>query len=88
MPGTKYSVPQEDLEGQQMATLDERKVMHAQLDKKHAGWGDEESLTSDLDRKKVEQQAERDRIEAERMEGYDVDGGPSERMGNEDLSAV
>lgn len=89
MPGTMYSVPQEDLDGeQQMVTLDEGKVMQAQLDKRNAGWGEQESLTRDLERKKREQKAEREEIEEERRKGYDVDGGSSQRLANEDLSAA
>jgi len=89
MPGTKYSVPQEDLDGeQQMVTLGEGEVMQAQLDKKHAGWGEQESLTRDLERKKAEQKTDREEIEEERRKGYNVDGGPLERLSNENLSAA
>lgn len=88
MPGCRYGPPQEDLDGEKMATLSEGKVMDAQLHKKHAGWGEEASLTSDLDRKKTEQRREREEIEDARRRGVNIDGGAGGRLGTEDNSAV
>ncbi len=86
MPGTKIGPQQEDLDGEQMAMLSEGKVMNAQKNKKNAGWGEQVSLTSDLDRKKAEQQGAREEIQAERKGGYNVDGGAGGRVENEGLS--
>jgi len=71
-----------------MRAAGEGEVMHAQLDKKNAGWGEEGSLTSDLDRKKEEQKEKREEIKAEREEGANVDGGSGRRTENEGLGAV
>jgi hypothetical protein len=38
--------------------------MDAQFIKQNAGWGEQDSLTSDLDKKKAEQQGARDETEA------------------------
>ena len=70
-----------------MADPGEGKVMDEQLEKKHAGWGGEDSLTAELDRKKREQAAERERFE-ERRRGRDVDGGGAVRLVDDDTSAV
>jgi len=66
----------------------EGEVMQAQFDKKNAGWGEEGSLTSDLDRKKAEQKEKRDAVKEDRKEGLDVDGGSGKRTENEGLGAV
>lgn len=64
-------------------------VMHAQFDKrKKGGWGEEGSLTSDLDRKKEEQREKREEIKGERRDGADVDGGSGGRIQNEGLGSV
>jgi len=64
LPGTKLGPQNEDLEGEQMRTLGEGYVMDAQLNKKNAGWGEQGSLTSDLDRQKAEQEDAREAIKA------------------------
>lgn len=66
----------------------EGEVMNAQFDKKNAGWGEQDSLTSDLDRKKAEQAEARGAIKEQRAHGGDVDGGNRGRTENEGLSAV
>lgn len=86
MPGSKVGPQQEDLEGEQMRGAGEDQVMDAQLNKQNAGWGEQESLTSDLDRKKAEQQGAREEIQAERRHGSNVDGGAGGRIENEGLS--
>jgi hypothetical protein len=85
---TKLGPQKEDLDGEQMAVLAEGKVMDAQFNKRDAGWGEQNSLTSDLDRQKEEQKAAREHIKAQRSEGANVDGGAGNRTGNEDLSAA
>jgi len=71
-----------------MRAAGEGDVMQAQFDKKDAGWGEEGSLTSDLDRKKEEQKGKREAMKAQREEGVDVDGGSGGRVENEGLGAV
>jgi hypothetical protein len=88
LSGSKYGPQNEDLDGEQMSMLPEGKVMDAQLNKKNAGWGEQESLTSDLDRKKAEQQSAREEVKAERRGGGNVDGGAGGRTDNEGLSSV
>lgn len=87
LQGSKVGVQNEDLEGEQMRAAGEGEVMNAQLDKKNAGWGEQDSLTSDLDRKKAEQAEARNEIKSERAQGLDVDGGNG-RTENEGLGAV
>lgn len=88
MPGSKVGPQNEDLNGEQMAAPGEGKVMDAQFDKKNAGWGEEGSFTSDLDRQKAEQKGARDEIKAARQQGVDVDGGAGGRTENEGQNAV
>lgn len=88
MPGTRIGPQNEDLEGEQMATFAEGKVMGAQLDKKGAGWGEQDSLTSNLDRQKREQQEARKSVQDERRAGGDIDGGAGNRVENEGLNQV
>ena len=64
----------------------ERDVMDAQLDKKNAGWGEEGSYTSDLDRQKAEQTGAREEIKSARQGGVNVDGGAGGRTKSEGLS--
>lgn len=71
-----------------MADAGEGKVMDEQLEKKHAGWGGEDSLTEGLERKKKEQAEMRHTLEDERRRGRDVDGGGVVRTADEDTSAV
>ncbi len=86
VPGSKVGPQQEDLEGEQMRMAGEGQVMDAQFNKQNAGWGEQASLTSDLDRKKAEQQGAREDIQAERRDGSSVDGGAGGRIENEGLS--
>ncbi|KAL5347400.1 hypothetical protein ACLOAV_007712 [Pseudogymnoascus australis] len=89
LPTCRYGPQQEDLDGeQQMADAGEGKVMDEQLEKKHAGWGGEDSLTEGLERKKKEQAEMRHTLEDERRRGRDVDGGGVVRTADEDTSAV
>lgn len=88
LPGSKVGPQNEDLDGEQMATYGEGKVMHAQLDKKNAGWGEQDSMTSDIDRMKAEQKGAREDIKEERKAGQSVDGGAGNRLENEGLSSV
>jgi hypothetical protein len=86
MPRSRVGPQQEDLEGEQMRMAGEDQVMDAQFNKQNAGWGEQDSLTSDLDRKKAEQQGARDKIQSERRHGSNVDGGAGVRIEIEDLS--
>lgn len=88
LPSRRYGPQQEDLDGEQMADPGEGRVMDSQLDKKHAGWGAEDSLTEGLERKKSEQAKRRAEFEEGRKRGYDVDGGGRWRVADEDLGAV
>ena len=63
-------------------------MMDAQFDKNNAGWGEQGSLTSDLDRQKAEQQSARENIQAARQQGANVDGGAGNRVENEGMSSV
>jgi hypothetical protein len=83
---TAYGVDGPNLDGEQLATYAEGKVMHAQLDKgKVGGFGEEESQTAGLDRKR----AEHDRMLRERgTQGGGQGSVGGQRLGNEDLSAV
>ena len=88
LPGSKLGPQKEDLDGEQMRASGEGEVFRAQLDKKNAGWGEEGSLTSDLDRQKAEQQSARENIKAARRDGVNVDGGAGGRVENEGNAAV
>lgn len=88
LPGSKVGPQNEDLEGEQMRAAGEGDVMQAQLDKKNAGWGEQDSLTDDLDRKKAEQKEARESIKTDRQQGADVDGGSGGRLQNEGLGSV
>jgi hypothetical protein len=68
-----------DLEGEKLAPAGNGKVMAAQLDKQHAGWGEEKSLTRKLEKQKAEQQEAREQIHNERVSGTNVDGGAGRR---------
>ena len=87
LPGSKVGPQQEDLDGEQMRAPGEGDVMNAQFDKENAGWGEQDSLTSDLDRQKAEQKEARDAIKAVRQGGGNVDGG-AQRVTNEGNDAV
>lgn len=88
LPGSKVGPQQEDLDGEQMRAPGEGEVMKAQFDKKNAGWGEEGSFTSDLDRQKEEQKGKREEVMAKRREGESVDGGAGGRVANEGLNSV
>ncbi|CZR68391.1 uncharacterized protein PAC_18290 [Phialocephala subalpina] len=88
LPGSKTGPQNEDLEAEQMRAPGEGDVMDAQFNKKDAGWGDQGSLTSDLDRQKVEQKQAREGIKAARQKGANVDGGAGNRVENEGMSSV
>ncbi|PBP26273.1 hypothetical protein BUE80_DR002796 [Diplocarpon rosae] len=88
LPGSKVGPQQEDLDGEQMRAPGEGEVMDAQFNKKNAGWGEEGSYTSDLDRQKAEQQGAREEIKAARKAGENVDGGAGNRISNENMSSV
>jgi chromosome condensin MukBEF MukE localization factor len=68
LSGSKVGPQNEDLEGEQMRAEGEGEIMDAQFDKKNAGWGEQGSLTSDLDRQRAEQKG-RGRIFRLRREG-------------------
>jgi hypothetical protein len=88
MPNSKVGPQQEDLDGEQMRAQGEGEVMNAQFDKKNAGWGEQGSLTSDLDRQKAEQKSAREGIKEERRAGGSVDGGSGGRVENEGIGSV
>lgn len=85
---SKVGPQKEDLQGEQMAAPGEGAVMDAQHDKKNAGWGEEGSYTSDLDRQKAEQKDARAEIKAARQGGQNVEGGAGNRVENEGMSSV
>jgi hypothetical protein len=87
LSSSKYGPQREDLEGEQIRPPGEGDVMGAQLDKKNAGWGEEKSLTSDLDRQKAEQQGAREEMKAARKSGLNVGGTPA-KTDDEGLGAV
>lgn len=88
MPGSKVGPQNEDLDGDQMRAAGEGDIMDAQFDKKTAGWGEQGSFTSDLDRQKAEQKGAREEVEAARRGGANVDGGAGSRVENEGMSSV
>jgi hypothetical protein len=88
MPNTKVGPQNEDLNGEQMRAPGEGDVMDAQFNKSNAGWGEEGSFTSDLDRQNAEQQGAREKVQAARKQGVNVDGGAGSRVENEGISSV
>lgn len=88
MPKSRVGPQQEDLEGEQMRAPGEGEVMESQFNKKNAGWGEQGSLTSDLDRQKAEQQAAREDVKEQRKYGGNVDGGAGKRTENEGIGSV
>ncbi|KUJ11389.1 uncharacterized protein LY89DRAFT_710411 [Mollisia scopiformis] len=88
LPGSKVGPQDEDLEGEQMRAAGEGDVMDAQFNKKDAGWGEQGSLTSDLDRQKAEQKSAREGVQAARQGGENVDGGAGNRVENEGMGSV
>jgi len=88
MPGSKVGPQNEDLGGEQMRAAGEGDVMDAQFNKKDAGWGEQGSLTNDLDRQKAEQNSAREGVKAARQGGANVDGGAGNRVENEGIGSV
>jgi len=86
LPSSKVGPQQEDLNGEQMRAGGEGDVMQAQFDKKDAGWGEQDSMTSDLDRQKSEQKGAREQVKQDRQGGANVDGGAGGRVESEGLS--
>ncbi|RDW84284.1 hypothetical protein BP6252_01874 [Coleophoma cylindrospora] len=86
LSSSKIGPQKEDLEGEQMRAAGEGDVMQAQFDKKDAGWGEEGSYTSDLDRQKAEQESAREQIKEDRRTGKNIDGGAGGRLEREGLS--
>ena len=66
----------------------EGEVMAAQLDKKNAGWGEQDSMTGNIDRMKAEQKGAREDIKEARKKGENVDGSAGVRTENEGLGSV
>ena len=88
LPNSRLGPQQGDLDGEQMRAPGEGEVMDAQLDKKNAGWGEQSSLTSNLDRQKAEQNDSREEIKEQRRAGEKVDGSAGGRVENEGMSSV
>jgi hypothetical protein len=88
LSGSKIGPQKEDLEGEQMRAPGEGDVMRAQFNKKDAGWGEQNSLTGDLDRQKEEQRSARQDMKARRAVGMGIDEGADRRTDNQGLSAV
>lgn len=88
LPGSKVGPQNEDLDAQQMGAAGEGAVMDAQFNKKDAGWGEQGSLTSDVDRQKAEQKSAREGVKAARQGGENVDGGAGNRVESEGMGAV
>ena len=87
MPRVRIGPQAGDLDGEKLAPAGNGRVMAAQLDKQHAGWGEEKSLTRKLERQKAEQQEAREQIRNERMSGTNVDGAAGTRTLDEGADA-
>ena len=70
----------------QMRTLDEGDVANAQQTKH--GFGEQEDLASDLDRKKAEQAPQREEVKSQRREDVDVAGALGDRSGPSAVEGV
>lgn len=68
-----------ELDGEQMRAPGEGDVMQKQFEK--GGFGEQEDLASDLDRKKAEQAGKREEIKSQRKEEVDVGGALGGRTG-------
>jgi hypothetical protein len=88
MPNSKVGPQQEDLDGEQMRPPGEGEVMDSQLNKNNAGWGEQPSLTSDLDRQKAKQKDARDEVKQRRSAGGNVDSGAGNRTESEGIGSV
>jgi len=62
----------DNLDGEQMRAAGEGEIANAQTRKE--GFGEQQDLASDLDRKKREQASARETIKAERAQAVDVGG--------------
>ena len=62
--------------------------MDVQFDKKNTGWGEQDSLTSDLGKQKAEQKDARDEIQSARKAGGSVDSGAGNRVESKGLRSV
>jgi hypothetical protein len=88
MPNSRLGLQQEDLNGEQMRPPGEGDIMDSQFNKKNAGWGEQGSLTSDLDRQKAEQKGARENMKEVRRGGGNVHGGAGNRVENEGIGSV
>jgi hypothetical protein len=88
LPNSRVGPQQEDLDGQQMRAAGEGEIMKAQFNKNSAGWGEQDSLTSDLGRQKAEQKSAREDVEKRRRGGANVDGSAGKRTENEGVGSV
>jgi len=68
-----------NVDGEQMAVLGEGKVADAQDNK--TGFGEQQDLASDLDRKKAEQSGKREAVKAQREGGADIAGAVGGQSG-------
>ena len=88
MPNSRVGPQQQDLDGEQMRAPGEGDVMDSQVNKKNAGWGEQGSLTSDLDRQKAEQTGARENMKEIRRGGADINGGAGNRVESEGIRSV
>ncbi|KAI9876807.1 MAG: hypothetical protein M1830_005681 [Pleopsidium flavum] len=80
--GEAVGAAADPLDGEQMRMPGEGRVYEAQLEKgKVAGFGEEESLTSGLERKKEEQKGMREEVKGQREKEVDVGGALGQRGG-------
>jgi hypothetical protein len=86
LPKSKVGPQQEDLDGEQMRAPGEGEVMNSQFDKKNAGWGEQDSMTSDLDRQKAEQKGAREQVKQDRQDGTNADDSAGDKVESEGLS--
>ncbi|KAI9883368.1 MAG: hypothetical protein M1823_004858 [Watsoniomyces obsoletus] len=78
-PIDEDAAPADELDGEQMRMPGEGEVMRAQANK--TGTGEEKSLTSDLDRKKEEQQGRREQIQQQRQAAVEQGGALGQQGG-------
>ena len=71
--------PASEMEGEQMRAPGEGDIMEKQFDK--GGFGEQQDMASDLDRKKSEQAGQREEIKSQRKENVDVGGALGQRTG-------
>ncbi|MCJ1378371.1 hypothetical protein MMC17_001469 [Xylographa soralifera] len=68
-----------NLDGEQMRAPGEGDIYHQQFGK--SGFGEQDDLAGDLDRKKAEQAGAREEVKSERKEDVDVGGALGNRVG-------